>query len=135
MELPGSGKLEELIVDDALYMNLDGLPIGNQGVPAGKHWVRIGFGDVAGQLGLNLDDLRNQARSSTPASGLQYLQGLSGDVERVGDDTINGEHATHYRASIDYSLAAEKLRRSERRGQGAARGARHGAGRRLDRRS
>ena len=113
MELPGTGKLEERIVDDALYMSLDGLPIGNQEVPAGKHWVRIGFGDVAGQLGLNLDDLRNQAQSSTPSSGLQYLQGLSGDVERVGDDTIDGEHATHYRAVDRLFVGRREASRSE----------------------
>ena len=45
----------------------------------------------------------------TMATGLEYLQGLSGDVQKVGDDTVAGEHATHYRASIDYAKVAEKL--------------------------
>ena len=109
LEVPGGGSIEELIVDDALYMDLDGLPAATQWLPDGKHWLRIGFDDVAGRLGLDLGELRDQARSSTPASGLEYLQGLSGDVTRVGDETINGEHATRYRASIDYSLVADKL--------------------------
>jgi hypothetical protein len=107
VELAGNGQFEELIVDDQLYLKVDGLPGGNQRLPAGKHWVRIGFDDLAGQLGLDLDEFRNQARSGTHS--LQYLEGLSGHVERVGDDTVNGEHATQYRASIDYSLAADKL--------------------------
>ena len=34
---------------------------------------------------------------------------LSGDVEKLGDDTVAGEHATHYRAAIDYARLAEKL--------------------------
>ncbi len=109
MQVPGGGQLEELLVDDALYLNLDSLPFGGGQLPAGKHWIRIGFDDIAGQLGLNLDELRDQAQSGTPSNGLKYLEGLSGDVERIGDDTINGEHATRYRASIDYSLVAEKL--------------------------
>jgi hypothetical protein len=109
LEAPGGGHIEELIVEDAIYMNLDGLRNGSQELPDGKHWLRIGFDDLAGKLGLDLGELRDQAQSSTPASGLQYLQGLSGDVTRVADDTINGEHATRYRASLDYSLVADKL--------------------------
>ena len=30
-------------------------------------------------------------------------------MTKVGDDTIDGEHTTHYRASIDYSKALDKL--------------------------
>ena len=109
IEGPDGTSIEELIVDDAIYMNLDGLPAATEGIPDGKHWLRIGFDDLADQLGLDLGELRDQARSSTPTSGLEYLQGLSGDVTRVADDTINGEHATRYRATLDYSLVADKL--------------------------
>jgi hypothetical protein len=109
VEIPGVGTMQELLVDEAMYMSLDGLPVPEGKLPEGKHWLRIDFGEIANALGLNLDELRQQAQNSTPTQGLEYLQGLSGDVEKVGDDTVNGAHATHYRASIDYSKIADQL--------------------------
>jgi hypothetical protein len=90
-------------------MSLDGFPIPVGQIPAGKHWVRIDFGDLAQASGLDLNMLREQAQSSTPTQGLAYLQGLSGAVERVGDDTVHGAHATHYRAFIDYANTVDEL--------------------------
>src|SRR5262249_34421470 len=37
---------------------------------------------------------------TTPSSALELLNELAGPVEAVGDDTIAGNHATHYRASL-----------------------------------
>jgi hypothetical protein len=108
IDIPGVGSMQELLVDDSLYMSLDGLPVPAGELPEGKRWVRIDFGDFAG-FGLDLDELREQARNSTPTQGLAYLEGLSGDVAKIGDDTVNGVHATHYRASIDYSKVADQL--------------------------
>jgi hypothetical protein len=109
MEIPGVGEFKVLVVDDVMYMSTEGWPAGEAQLPEGKQWISFDFNDLGGQLGLNLDQLRDQARNSTPTQGLQYLEGLSGDVENLGDDSVNGEHATHYRASIDYSKVVDEL--------------------------
>jgi len=109
VDIPGIGAVQELLVDKSLYMSLDGLPVPQGLLPEGKRWLHVDLGGLASTLGLNLDQLREQARNSTPTQGLEYLEGLSGDVEKIGDDTVNGAHATHYRASIDYSKIADQL--------------------------
>jgi hypothetical protein len=109
LEVPGVAHLEELVVDESIYMNLDGIPHPNTPLLAGKHWLRIDLADIAGSQGLDLETLRQQAQNSTPTNGLEYLQGLSGTVVRVGDDTVQGAHAIHYRAAIDYTNVVNQL--------------------------
>jgi len=109
LSVPGVAHVETLGIDESIYMNLDGLGIPARQLPAGKHWVRIDLADIAAQAGVDLDTLRQQAQDSTPTNGLEYLQGLSGEVTRVGDDTVNGAHATHYRAAIDYPNLANQV--------------------------
>ena len=104
--VPSAGTIEERIVDNTVYMNfgdLLGIKLG------GKQWVKIGLDDLQQQSGGALGDLADQAGQNGPQQGLEYLQGLSGDVEKIGDDTVAGEHATHYRASIDYAKVAAEL--------------------------
>jgi len=71
--------------------------------------VRVSLDELQQRSGADFGGLADQAQSSGPQQGLEYLQGLSGDVVKVGDDTVAGQHATHYRASIDYAKVADKL--------------------------
>ncbi len=107
--LPTVGTLEERVVDDTIYMNLGDFGPAAATLPDGKKWVRLSLDDLQARTGLDFQQLLDQAKSNGPSQGLSYLQGLSGDVEKIGDDTIAGEHATHYRASIDYAKVAAKL--------------------------
>lgn len=104
MTVPSVGTIEERIVDGTLYMNLGDL-LGT--ALGGKQWVKVGLDDLAQHAGGQLGDLAGG--STGPQQGFEYLQGLSGEVTKVGDDTVAGEHATHYRASIDYAKVADKL--------------------------
>jgi hypothetical protein len=102
------GTFEERLVGDSLYMNFGDIPkVGDQ-LPAGKPWVQFTFADLQSATGIDVQQLVDQAKNSGPTQGLANLQGLSGDVEKVGEDTIDGRHATHYRASIDYAKVAEQ---------------------------
>jgi hypothetical protein len=107
VSLPIVGTIEERIVDGVIYMNLGSFP----GAPSdldGKQWIKLDPEQLKEQGGM-FGDLADQAESNSPRQGLEYLRGLSGDVEKVGDDTVAGEHATHYRASIDYTKVADEL--------------------------
>jgi hypothetical protein len=107
MTIPSAGTLEERIVDGTVYMNFGDLLGGTKLGP--EQWVKIGLDDLQQRSGGALGNLADQAGSNGPQQGLEYLQGLSGDVQKVGDDTVAGAHATHYQASIDYAKVAEKL--------------------------
>lgn len=105
--LPTLGSIEERVVDGIVYMDFGGLPFASV-LPEGKHWLSVSADELKARTGTDLGSL-DQAQNNSPRQGLEYLQGLSGDVEKVGDDTVAGEHATHYRASIDYAKVAAKL--------------------------
>jgi hypothetical protein len=107
VSLPIVGTIEERIVDGVIYMNLGSFP----GAPAeldGKQWVKLDPEQLKQQGGM-FGDLADQAEANSPNQGLEYLQGLSGDVEKVGEETVDGQPATHYRASIDYTKVLDKL--------------------------
>jgi hypothetical protein len=112
LKLPIVGSIEERLIDGVIYVDLGDL--GNLGdlsgkLPEGKRWISVSLEELRSKTGTDLSSLFDQAQNGGPTQGLQYLEGLSGDVTKVGDDTVAGEHATHYRASIDYSKVAAKL--------------------------
>jgi hypothetical protein len=104
--MPVVGTIDERIVDGVIYMNLGSFPGAPSGLD-GKQWVKLDPEQLQ-QDGL-FGDLAGQAESNSPNQGLEYLQGLSGDVTEVGPDTVAGRPATHYRASIDYTKVLDKL--------------------------
>lgn len=104
--MPVVGTIEERIVDHVIYMDLGSFP----GAPAdlaGK-WVKLDLDQLKQQNGM-FGDLANQAETNSPNQGLEYLKGLSGDVQDLGQEDVNGQPATHYRASIDYSKVLDEL--------------------------
>jgi hypothetical protein len=107
MTLPSLGTMEERVVDGTVYVNFGDMPFASK--LGGKPWIAINLDALGQKTGTDFGALADQAQSSGPQQGLEYLQGLSGDVEKVGDDTVAGEHATHYRASIDYSKVLDEL--------------------------
>jgi hypothetical protein len=106
ISMPIVGSIEERIVDGVFYMDLGSFPGAPDDV-AGK-WVELDPAQLEGQGGM-LGDLAGQAETNSPKQGLEYLQGLSGDVEDLGQEDVNGVTATHYRASIDYAKVLDQL--------------------------
>ena len=72
--------------------------------------ARSSLDELQQRSGGDFGGLADQAQSTGPQQGLEYLQGLSGDV-REGRRRHGraAQHATHYRASIDYAKVAAKL--------------------------
>jgi hypothetical protein len=104
ISMPLVGTLEERVVDGVAYMDLGGFP----GLPAedeGK-WIKVDLAQLQGGMA---GDLAAQADANSPQRGLEYLQGLSGDVQDLGQEDVNGVAATHYRASIDYAKVLDQL--------------------------
>ncbi|HEY3670823.1 MAG TPA: LppX_LprAFG lipoprotein [Acidimicrobiia bacterium] len=107
VSMPIVGDIEERVVDGVIYMNLGSFP----GAPAeldGKQWVKLDPEQLQQQGGV-FGDLADQAEANSPNQGLEYLQGLSGDVQNLGQEDVGGRPATHYRASIDYTKVLDHL--------------------------
>lgn len=68
----------------------------------GAGWYRVTPGD-AGDAGALLAD-----GFIDPAQQLSLLEQTGADVTRVGEETINGQETTHYRAVVDVAGLAEK---------------------------
>ena len=90
------GTLEERIVDGTLY------------VGGGELLSRVLGTGPTSWIAISTDDLQGASGSSDaaklgpdPTSALDVLDRVAGPVETVGDDTVAGQHATHYRASVD----------------------------------
>jgi hypothetical protein len=106
MDVPPIGAIEERITPDGFYIDMSSLAAGK--LPAGKRWLFLSYDDMAANSGQDLRKLQDQNQSSTQA--LEYLQSTSGNVDKLGEDTVNGASATHYRADVDYAkFAAEKM--------------------------
>ena len=92
------GSFEQRIVDGVAYMQFGDLPLGASAAAEGKKWVKL---DVSGLTEAFGADATGAFGPQTPGSALDMLRDLSGDVEQVGEDTIAGHHAIHYRTTID----------------------------------
>jgi hypothetical protein len=77
-------------------------------VPSPKPWVRIDLQAAGEQAGIDLEALLQGAQNE-PTQFLQYLKGVSDDVQTVGKEDVRGVSTTHYRATIDLRKAAEAL--------------------------
>lgn len=90
--------------DPVVYMSI---PFLSSQLPGGASWIKIDLEQAGKSLGVDLDQLINQANQN-PAQALDMLR-ASGSVTEVGTETVDGVSTTHYKATIDLSQAADKL--------------------------
>jgi len=88
--------MRELIAPDAMYIKMSGAAAKGMPTP----WLKMSFKDVSKMSGINLDQLLSQARQSDPSKQLDMLA-AAGDISLVGQETVNGVDATHYRGTAD----------------------------------
>ena len=106
-----NGRFEQRMVDGVAYLDFSGLDLGDLdlgglGATDGKQWVALDLNGLGDLLGKDAAGAFGGFGAQTPDSALGMLRQLSGDVEQVGDDTIAGRHAIHYRATIDAAGAS-----------------------------
>jgi hypothetical protein len=100
-ETPGAAGLGdiELIIDgEDVYMKSS---LFSQALPGSKPWLRM---DVSQMVGSGF-----QFSQSDPTQALQYMRGVSDDVEEVGRQKIRGVRTTQYQATVDLNKAVEDL--------------------------
>jgi hypothetical protein len=108
MNMPGSaaaasGDIEMVFEDMIIYMKM---PVLTQFDPDAKPWLKMDLRAVGDEMGIDLGAL-SQATNSDPTQALQYLRGVSDDVTELGEETVRGVKATHYRGTMDFEKMFE----------------------------
>jgi hypothetical protein len=102
--IPGAGgKVEMRIIDTIAYMRIPTAMA--KETPAGKKWLKIDYGAIGQQQGVDISALQRRFQTGDPAAVLGFLRG-AGKVKEVGTDTIRGTKTTHYKATVDFTKVA-----------------------------
>ena len=107
LDIPKVGTVEYRFIGHVMYIDASGVPALAAKLPAGKQWLSV---DVEALSGVGLDQLSDEAKSSSPSSGLKFLDSLSGDPENLGSETVNGQRTTHYRGTLDYAKLGDSIK-------------------------
>jgi hypothetical protein len=107
----GDGRIEAVVDGLVVYVKASFLPDGL--LPPGKEWLRLDAAALAKRAGISAADLA-AVGGNDPLKLLDYLRGVSGTVDHVGEQELDGVSTTHYRADVDLRRSLEKLPRSVR---------------------
>ena len=105
MKVGSVGEIEELITPDGVYVDMGSIMCTK--LPDGKRWLFMSSDEIAGQSGGGAQAPQADT-GQTSTQALEYLQATTGDVEKVGEDTVNGAPATHYVTHVDYGKWSEE---------------------------
>jgi hypothetical protein len=89
--------LSEILVGDVIYLDYPAL---SAELGGGKQWMEIDL-SKASSLG-SLSTLLDSARNENPTTQIAALI-ASGDISKVGTETVRGQQTTHYAGTLDAS--------------------------------
>jgi hypothetical protein len=91
--------------DELMYLRS---PVFASFLPAGKTWVELDMSKLVAKTGLD-PSKAFQSPGGDPAEVLGMLSRASTGVQKVGDGTVVGVHATHYHADVDLAKMAQEV--------------------------
>lgn len=74
---------------------------------AGREWFRMDFEALTEASGVEGLGEVFQSQSNDPGSALLYLEGVAGEVEKIGEERIRGANTTWYGATVDLAKVAD----------------------------
>lgn len=96
-------QMQEVLDGSTIYLKLPSAFVAKNSSLT-KPWVRVDIGQAVSARGFSgLGSLFDNPTSADPGQMLQYLRGISGQVTRVGSESIDGVQTTGYRAQIDFA--------------------------------
>ncbi|MFC7261090.1 hypothetical protein [Streptomyces lutosisoli] len=104
MRQTGSTSMEARYLPDAYFAKMSDKFAEQTG---GKHWIRYGYDDLAKLGGSSGAYLKDQMQNTTPNQSVKLLL-ASGDVKKVGEETVRGEQTTHYSGTVNVADMATK---------------------------
>jgi hypothetical protein len=93
--------ISEIWLGNTLYLKIPQL----SSELGGKAWAKLDL-SAMGSLGSTFQSLIDSAKNTDPSAQLQPLL-ASGDVHKVGTDTVDGVQADHYSGTVDPTTAFE----------------------------
>ncbi|WP_328771066.1 hypothetical protein [Streptomyces sp. NBC_00286] len=97
MRQMGSTSMEARYLPDAYYAKMGDQFAAQSG---GKHWIKYAYDDLADLAGGSGAYLKDQMQNTTPNQSVKLLL-ASGDVRKVGEETVRGVKTTHYSGTVD----------------------------------
>ncbi|GGV57088.1 putative lipoprotein [Streptomyces longisporoflavus] len=98
MEQMGQSKIDYRYLKNGFYANMGDKFAAQAG--GGKHWIEYDYATLAEISGAAGDAFKDQMQNSTPNQSVKMLL-ASGDVKRVGEETVRGTKTTHYSGTVD----------------------------------
>jgi hypothetical protein len=93
MDLTGLGTFEMLLLGADLYMNMPG-----------QGWVQFSLDDAGlSEFGLDPSTFENLMTDHSLVDYNKLVENLGGDVEDLGEETMDGGTFQHYRATTDFA--------------------------------
>lgn len=105
---PIQGSIEIVTDGTKVYMKYPEGTLGLPGKAGGKPWAMFDAESMGGAGGLNGFSGLGQPGSGDPTQYLEFLKGVSGDVETVGTEDVRGVGTTHYKATLDFEKVIEQ---------------------------
>jgi hypothetical protein len=104
MRAAGSTSMEARYLRDAYYAKMGEKFAAQAG---GKHWIKYVYDDLAKLGGSSGAYLKDQMQNSTPNQSVKLLL-ASGDVKKVGAESVRGQQTTHYSGTVNVADLASK---------------------------
>ncbi|MER6382415.1 hypothetical protein ABT274_21035 [Streptomyces sp. NPDC001127] len=104
MRQAGTSSMEARYLPDAYYAHMSEAYAQHTG---GKHWIKYSYDELAKLGGASGSYLKDQLQNSTPKQSVKMLL-ASGDVKKVGEETVSGAHTTHYAGTVNVADLAGK---------------------------
>jgi len=104
MRKAGTSSMQARYLPDAYYAKMSDTFAKQAG---GKHWIKYAYDDLAKLGGGSGAYLKDQMQNNSPNQSVKLLL-ASGDVKKVGEDTVRGEKTTHYSGTVDVTDLAAK---------------------------
>ncbi|KOV72528.1 MULTISPECIES: hypothetical protein [unclassified Streptomyces] len=98
MKKAGTQSMEARYLPDAYYAHMSDAFAQQAG--GGKHWIKYSYDDLAKLGGASGSYMKDQIQNATPNQSVKMLL-ASGDVKKVGEETISGVHTTHYSGTLN----------------------------------
>ncbi len=91
--------ISEVLVGNTIYMKIPQL----SSMLGGKPWAKLDM-SALGSLGSSVQSMLDSAKNTDPTQQLEPLL-ASGDLRKVGTETVDGVQADHYSGTVDAATA------------------------------